>query len=406
MFKYIKNIFNSIGIFTLLSLSYIETIFCNKIFIFNNMLKNQIIRSGPVPIKIAQFIINYKNIEYYTNKPAFLLVYNDLFNNVYKNKISNIENYRLLNSGSICAVYLNNNNNTILKKLHYKSIDSVNFYLSLVGYLFYLFSIPIEYNDFKAIFLKQFNMEFESSMHKEFYNNVDNKLIKIPKIINSNESEIIMEYLPSKSFSSSNLSYIMTTKYSNILSIFFKQMYVENGLLHLDIHDGNWGLTEDGIVVYDFGYSLKLFDSNDEVEKKLYHDVLFYSRPSHLKHLITIIFKNFITPSLIDYNDFYNFIGNINDEYDKDNLLIDLLKYCKKNNYKINIKLYYIFSSFSILRSMLEYIFNYNILDLSKDLSRDKILCKKLIHENAILYQNQYYNSTKLWNKKLIHDSS
>jgi hypothetical protein len=403
MFNNIKNVFNSILIVTLLSLSYIETLCCKKIFIFNQMLKNQIIRSGPVPVKIAQFIINYKNIEYYNNKPAYLVIYNDLFNNVYKNKIPHIENYKLLNSGSICAVYLNNNDNTILKKLHYKSIDSVNFYLSLIGNLFYLFSIPINYNDFKAIFLKQFNIEFESSMHNEFYNKVDNKLIKIPKIIINNETEIIMEYLPSKSFNSSDLSYKNTTKYSNILSIFFKQMYVENGLLHLDMHDGNWGLTDDGIVVYDFGYSLKLFDCNDEAEKKLFHDVLFYSRPPHFKHLITIIFTNFISPSLIDYNDFYNFIGKINDEYDKHHLLVDLIKYCKKNNYKINIKLYYIFSSFSILRSLLEHIFNYNTTDF-KDSSRDNILCQKLIHENAILYQNQHYNTTKLWNNKIIQD--
>lgn len=404
MFNNLKNIFNSFGICALLCISYIETIFCKKKFIFNNMLKNQIIRSGPVPIKIAQFIINYKNIEHYNNKPTYLIVYNELFNNVYKNNITDIENYKLLNSGSICAVYLNNSNNTILKKLHYKSIDSVNFYLSLINYLFYLFSIPIDYNDFKTIFLKQFNMEFESNMHKEFYNHVDNKLIKIPKIINSNESEIIMEYIPSKSFSNSNLSYIKTTKYSNILSIFFKQMYVENGLLHLDIHDGNWGLTEDGIVIYDFGYSLKLFDTNNEIEKNLYHDVLFNSRPSHLKHLISIIFRNFIKPRINDYSDFYKFIGNINDQYDKHDLLIDLIKYCNKNHYIINIKLYYILSSFSILRCMLEHIFDYNIVDLSKDLSRDKILCQKLIHENAILYQNHYYNTTKVWNNKIIDD--
>ena len=393
------DIINFISMCCLGPFVYIETIFCKKIFIFNNILKNQIIRSGPVPIKIAQFIINYKKIEHYDNKLEYLTVYNDLFNNVYKNKITESENYTFLNSGSICNIYINKNNNTILKRLHYKSIDSVHFYLYMIKHLFYFFSIPLDYNDFKTIFLNQFCMKFESSMHQEFYNNIDNKLIKIPKIIKNNDSEIIMEYLPSKSFTNSNLSYINTTKYAQILCIFFKHMYLENGLIHLDIHDGNWGLTEDGIVVYDFGYSLKLFDPNDIVEKKIYYDLLFYNWSLNSNELTKLIFSHFVTPKINDYTEFYKKIKNLDNEYDRNRLLFDFITYCKKYNLKIHINLYYILHSMTILRCMYDYIFQ----NMNSDLNENKVLTEKLIHENAILYKRDLFKNVTSFNKQLIH---
>jgi len=398
MYLYFYEIYNTIKIITLLPLAYIETIFCKKRYICNKMLKNQIIQAGPVPIKIAQFIINFKNIEYYNAKPAYLDVYDDLFNNVYKNKIENIENHTILNSGSICAIYRNNTDNTIIKRLHYKSIHSIHFYLSLIEYLFYVLNIPVDFNEFKRNFINQFSMNFESKMHTLFYNGLDNKLIKIPKIIDNNDEQIIMEYLPSRSFTKSNLSYFEAIKYSNILNIFFKHMILEHGIIHNDMHDGNWGVTDEGIVIYDFGYSTQLFDPNNIEEKELYSEVLLNSRFNE-KKFISIINEKLTLPPIMNVEKiFKNTKIDFSTEHDIFQIIKVYIKYCKLHNHKLHINTYYLFSSLTIIRSIYNSIFQkYNI-----NLSEKKITYKKLVMENAIIYTNPYYNNCKVWNKLLI----
>ena len=393
MFGILLDIINFSGICFLAPFAYFEGKYCKYTLFMNKMLKNQIIRSGPIPIKIAQFIINFKNIECYDNKPAYLTVYNDLFNNVYKkNKIDKIKNYTLLNSGSICAVYLHNTDNTILKKLHYKSIDSLNFYLSLIKYLFYLFSIPLEYNDFKKIFVNQFSMEFESMMHMDFYNNVDNNLINIPKIINNNNTDIIMEYLPSQCINNTNLSFIKMTKYAQVLSIFFKHMFLDKGLIHIDLHDGNWGIIDDKIVIYDFGYSLKIFDPNDTVEKKLYEDLLFYFINEDLKESCNIIFSNFTTPVITDYS----FMIDNNPEFDSDKILSTLIQFSIKKQFRLHINIFYLLYATGLQNCRYKYLFKENNTTFhEKQIS-------KLQYENAIIYKNQFYNNVKMYNDKNI----
>ena len=400
MYLYLNEIYNTIKIITLLPLAYIESIFCKKIYICNKILKNQIIQAGPVPIKIAQFIINFKNIEYFNEKPAYLDVYDDLFNNVYKNKIENIENHTILNSGSICAIYRNNTDNTIIKRLHYKSIHSIHFYLSLIEYLFYVLNIPVDFNEFKRNFINQFSMNFESKMHRLFYNTVDNKLIKIPKIIENNDEQIIMEYLPCRSFTKSNLSYFEAIKYSNILSIFVKHIYFVEGIIHNDIHDGNWGVTDEGIVIYDFGYSAQLFDPSNVEEKELYMDLMFNVRCNKMK-FISLICQKLTTPPITNFEEYIN-THNIKIDYASEYANIQLVKlyinYCKLHNHKLHINAFYLFSSLSIIRNIFDFIFKKN----NTNLSDNKMVYNKLVMENAIIYTNPYYNNCKVWNKLLI----
>ncbi len=400
MIRFIFDSINFIGIFCLLPLSIIEIKYFKTCF-FNTLLKKQIINSGPIPIKIAQFIINFQNLELKLIKPKYLTIYDELFDNVYININNNIKDYTLINSGSICAVYLHLNNKEILKKLHYKSIQSTTFYFVIIKWLFYIFKIPINFNDFSKSFFNQFSMNFESEMQQNFYNSLDNKLIQIPRIIKYNDKEIFMEYLPSISYRKSNLSIIKAIKYCNIMAIFFKHMYL-NGLIHLDIHDGNWGINENGIVIYDFGYSIKLFDPLNENETKIYTDLMFYFLIKDIKKITKLIFAHFISPRLTSIEDkiISELIPPPEHYLDDSYLLRKLIENSKIYNYKIHINLYYILHSFISLKFMYNHLFY-----LGTDLINDKIkinAINKATHENAIIYKNPYYNNVKLFNNRVI----
>jgi hypothetical protein len=402
MISYIFDLINLIGIFSLLPLSIIEIKYFKNCIFFNKLLKNQIINSGPIPIKIAQFVINFQNLELKLNKPYYLIIYDELFDNVYKNNINNIEDYTLVNSGSICGVYLHSNNKEILKKLHYKSRQSTTFYFAIIKCIFYIFNIPISVNDFSKIFLNQFSMNFESEMQQNFYNSLDNKLIQIPRVIKYNDEEILMEYLPSKSYIKSNLSIIKTIKYCNMMAIFFKHMYLEKGIIHLDIHDGNWGINEKGIVIYDFGYSLTLFDPMNETERKIYTDLIFYFLTKDMKNLINVIFTHFINPPIIN-NNFILEILTPELCLDDQRLLSEIIEKSKIYKYKIHINLYYILHSFIVLKFMYNHLF-YTDPDSIKDKSSIYLTHRinKIIHENAIIHTNPYYNNVKLLNNRII----
>ena len=400
MIRFIFDLINLIGIFSLLPLSIIEIKYFKNSVFFNKLLKNQIINSGPIPIKITQFIINFQNLELKLSKPYYLTIYDELFDNVYKNNINNIEDFTLINSGSICGVYLHSNNKEILKKLHYKSTQSSTFYFGIIKCLFYIFNIPISVNDFSKIFFNQFSMNFESEMQLNFYNSLDNKLIQIPRVIKYNNNEILMEYLPSKSYRKSNLSIIKTIKYCNMIDIFFKHMYLEKGIIHLDIHDGNWGFNENGVVIYDFGYSLKLFDPLNENQRKIYTDLLLYSLTKDIENLINCIFTNFISPRLSNF-DFM--LKSLNPEYyfDDEYLLLKLIEQSKIHKYILDINLYYIFHSFIVLKFMYNHLFFYTGQDYSKNKTITHAI-NKATHENAIIHSNPYYNNVKLFNNRLI----
>ena len=48
-------------------------------------------------------------------------------------------------------------------------------------------------------------------------------------------------------------------------------MFLNEGLLHLDLHAGNWGLDENNeLVILDFGYSLRIYDKDDLKKKQVY----------------------------------------------------------------------------------------------------------------------------------------
>jgi predicted unusual protein kinase regulating ubiquinone biosynthesis (AarF/ABC1/UbiB family) len=241
-------------------------------------------------------------------------------------------------------------------------------------------------------------MNFESKMHRLFYNGLDNKLIKIPKIIDNNDEQIIMEYLPSRSFTKSNLSYFEAIKYSNILTIFFKHMILEHGIIHNDMHDGNWGVTDEGIVIYDFGYSTQLFDPNNIEEKELYSEIYLNSRFNEKKFFDLIGEKLTIPPIMNVDKILKNTKVDFSNEYDIFQIIKLYINTCKLNNHKIHINTYYLFSSLTITRSIYVSIFKkYNINSSEKN-----IRYKKLVMENAIIYTNPYYNNCKVWNKLLI----
>jgi hypothetical protein len=403
MIRFIFDLINFIGIFSLLPLSMIEIKYFKKFLFFNKLLKKQIIKSGPIPIKIAQFIINFQHLELKINKPNYLTIYDELFDNVYNNNnINNIKDFTIINSGSICAIYLHSNNKEIIKKLHYKSTQSTTFYFAIIKWLFYIFKIPININDFSKSFFNQFSMNFESEMQQNFYNLLDNKLIQIPKIIKYNDQEIFMEYLPSISYRKSNLSIIKTIKHCNIMAIFFKHMYL-NGIIHLDIHDGNWGINENGIVIYDFGYSLKLFDPLDEIETKIYTDLMFYFLIKDMEKIIKSIFTHFISPRLttnIEDKIISELIPPPELYLDDSYLLRKLIENSKIYQYKIHINLYYILHSFLSLKFMYNHLF-YTDTDLIKDKIKINAI-NKATHENAIIHKNPYYNSVKLFNNRVI----
>ena len=340
-----------------------------KTFYTIKLLKFFIKLGGTLPIKLGQFIINKKKLEYIDEKiPKYILELDDLLYNIidknnYTKKdwlidypeLKNYPNFKIINSGSIGSVFLiqKNNKKYALKIQHSSILNKTKKQILILKYLLnYRFIKPyiiFSFDEISNIFLNQFNFNYEGNKQIEFYevynNNTCNGLI-IPKIFLKNERQLLMEYLPIKFINDNSITDLHKFKCIIKFQIFLKYMFLEEGLLHLDLHSGNWGLNEKGLVVLDFGYSLRIFNNNDIEKKKIFQNLWIYLNTRDRENFVTSVINNFISETHKSTTDniIKLLLEDIKDKniFDAKNMYPIVLNFCKKFNFNLSNDFYFL----------------------------------------------------------------
>jgi predicted unusual protein kinase regulating ubiquinone biosynthesis (AarF/ABC1/UbiB family) len=196
--------------------------------------------------------------------------------------------------------------------------------------------------------LNQFNFDFEGDKQVEFYEifkERDSGLV-VPKIYYKDDRKILMEYIPITFINSNEISEIHKIKGILKFQVFLKYMFLEEGLLHLDLHSGNWGINNNNLTILDFGYSLRVYENNNLEKKKAFQDMWVYLNTRDERNFITIVLNNFITETQnIDKKKllelFFEEMKDIN-IFDPKNMYSIVLKFCNNHNFKLSNDFYFI----------------------------------------------------------------
>jgi len=332
------------------------------------LLKYFIKSGGTFTIKLGQLLINKKKFEYEDSKiPKWVLELDDLLYNVIdKNyytqeqwindypELKNYENFTIINSGSIGSVFLieQNKKKYALKIQHSSILNKTKKQIKLLKLLinnrFIEPYVIFSFDEICNIFLNQFNFDLEGEKQIEFYEvfkERDNGLI-IPKIYYKDDRKILMEYIPITFINSNEISEVHKMKGILKFQVFLKYMFLEEGLLHLDLHLGNWGINNNNLTILDFGYSLRMYKNNNLEKKKIYQDLWIYLNTRDERNFITIVLNNFIIEN--QQNDRENLVKLFFDEmkdiniFNSKNIYSIILKFCNNHNFKLSNDFYFI----------------------------------------------------------------
>jgi len=395
------------------------------------ILKFFIKMGGTFTIKLSQFIINKKKLEYEDSKiPKWLLKLDDLLYNVvnknnYKKsqwindypELKNYDNFSIINSGSIGSVFLiEKNNRKYALKIQHSSIlnktkKQIKILKLLINNRFIKPYIIFSFDEICNIFLNQFNFDFEGDKQVEFYEifkDRDSGLI-VPKIYYKDDRKILMEYIPITFINSNELSEVHKMKGILKFLIFLKYMILEEGLLHLDLHSGNWGINDNNLIILDFGYSLRIYDKNDIKKKKALQDmwISMYSRDT--PNFVREIINNFITAT-------YNYDTNILVEkileevkdkniFDNKNIYSIILNFCNNHKFKLNNEFYFITYYLTFTIGFVTKYFKFDKdLDCQNfnELYNSHLIISK--YEDIIFDQYPLFSKYKYVNEKIIEN--
>lgn len=233
-------------------------------------LKRTLEKSGPMYVKIGQFIGNRPDLfgDEISEEVSALQNHVEPFKITEKPKGLDMEDEPFA-SASIAQVHMGRlkNGKTIVVKMKRPNIDrelksEMNDIKNVFTAATYLMpemkSLLNWFDDFEKTITNELDFKKEIKniqMFRKIYRH--NPDVKIPAVVEtlSTNNMIIMEYVPSKSIK----SYTNPLQISeNIMNMFVEQI-LYNGVIHGDLHAGNMGCTEDGrIVLYDFGNVIQI----------------------------------------------------------------------------------------------------------------------------------------------------
>jgi predicted unusual protein kinase regulating ubiquinone biosynthesis (AarF/ABC1/UbiB family) len=209
--------------------------------------------------KFEKFYNNCRVHELEYTKSIYKLSFNENLTDIY-------DIIEIIGSGSVGQVYKvkekDTNNYFALKVSHPNlktefSIFQIFFKL-IIKYIDYKKYIPVENIDY---FIESIHNQIDLRNEYENCNRIrelykENPKIIIPKIIKHSESVLIMNYVESKSIDKIESEYSIY----NILSLLL--IFTNNnclyGISHGDLHKGNWGISNNKLVIYDFGFCFEL----------------------------------------------------------------------------------------------------------------------------------------------------
>ena len=434
-----------------------------KIFSIPNkfLLKNlyfNINLNGAFAIKLVQWTITqFKFIEDSNFKQKYIL---NLFSNFYeKNNTHNINYTRsilnknlpfnfnkhfifddtfIIKSGSIAQIYkikcINNvyynniqflkDNEYALKIVHPELKQQVYFFIKIINFHKYLvnnisyfkkYSLFFDLDNFIKNLLLQFDMnnEFKNMkyFYQEYYNN--NKII-IPQPFISYNNFLIMEYIDGTYFHDLNVSTIKKQEIYCILNLFFRDNVYYKDLVHGDLHPYNWKVIDPEndykIVIYDFGYIVKIINKQQIINFSYYH----YINDSYKSGEI---FYNYLINKNISLEEFNKLLKNYLEKKSREilpfsnELILDIFNFIYSNNYKVTTELFdftiisllqknYVSKYISYNRKKYNSLHDYNVT-INAIILNYKICQKYNIFTQLIEYYKNLLNDDNI--KKLYH---
>jgi predicted unusual protein kinase regulating ubiquinone biosynthesis (AarF/ABC1/UbiB family) len=422
----------------------INSLFFNYVFYkrFSNpnkfLLKNlyfNINLNGAFAIKLVQWTIT--QFQFIEDSNSFNKYILNLFSNFYENNYIHNINYTLsilnnnlafnfnkhfifvndftIKSGSIAQIYkikctndlyyndiqFLKDNEYALKIVHpelkyqvYFFIKIINLHKYLVNNISYFkkYSLFFDLDNFIKNLLLQFDMinEFKNMkyFYQEYYNN--DKII-IPKPFISYKKFLIMEYVNGTYFHDLNVNTIKKQEIYCLLNLFFRDNVYHKDLVHGDLHPYNWKIinpeSDYKIVIYDYGYIVKIINKQSIINFSYYHIINNTYKSGE-------IFYNYLINKNLSLQDFNDMLKNYLEKKCREiipfsnELIFDIFNFIYSNNFKVHAE----FFDFIIITLLQK---NY----ISKYISYNKIKYNSLyeynITVNSIILN---YNMCKKYN--------
>lgn len=406
-------------------------------------LKNEIVKMGPVYIKVGQIISTRTDIfpKYITKELSELQsnvgymnfdevqdIFQLEFNKPINNYFSSFDEIPIASAsiGQVHTGILKSHNVRVAVKVQRKNIDEIFFDELTILLSFFNMIKKISINNDKQIsdiilildeLLK--NISNETNFIKERKNMIifhrlfkDTNTITIPRVYKNlcSQKILTMEYVKSKKITCIDGN---NEKIANELMTCFVKNVLQSGYIHCDPHPGNIGITDKNkIVLYDFGMVTR-FDRNI---KEYFRKIFFALMNKSTDELITFMIKScllipkesnatsieyltgyetIVLERLFQY--IYIYLGDLNANELIVNITTD--KYIDINDlpFEFDAQMIYLFKSFSTLEGVCKEIYNdFNYVDFMSEVILEFIDVDMLL--DKAVYD---FNTTRTLSKQL-----
>ena len=426
----------------------------NKVVSAKN-IKNDIVKMGPVYVKIGQIVSTRTDLfpEYITD------VFSDLQNEVEYMEYEDVENIfqsqfnqciddcfydfstQPIASASIGQVHIGtlkeNNTKVAIKVLRKEINKTFKEELLVIINIFNAYNSVMKLNknatDILTILRELYNnIENETNFEEELVNMMifkkildDNANIVVPRVYKplSSKEILTMEYVPSVKITDieSNRNEFLATE----LMKSFVLMILNDGYIHCDPHPGNIGINKDGkIVLYDFGM-VKKFDLNiKEYFRKIFFALMNQSSTELIEFMLSsgiLIakesngtnisaltgYETILLERLLNY--VYNYLNNLDIKILVKSINED--KYIDVNDipFEFDTQLVYLFKSFSTLEGVCKQIYSdFNYIDFMSEVVIEffdlNMLMDKMVYDiqSTTLQQKENNASNQSYTKMSI----
>ena len=437
----------------------INSLFFNYIFykIFSNpnkfLLKNlyfSINLNGAFAIKLVQWTIT--QFEFIEDSNSFNKYILNLFSNFYENNYLHNINYTLsilnnnlpfnfndyfifdnsfiIKSGSIAQIYkikcinqiyYNNiqfieNNEYALKIIHPELKYQVYFFIKIYYFYKYIvtnisyfkkYSLFFTLDTFIKNLLLQFDMnnEFKNMkyFYQEYYNNI--KII-IPQPFISYKNFLIMEYVNGTYFHDLNVNTIKKQEIYCVLNLFFRDNIFYKDLVHGDLHPYNWKVIDPEndykIVIYDFGYIVKIINKENII------NLMYYNYLNDTYKIGQFLYNQLIDKNICFEEFNYLFKTYLNERQSKmfplsKELILHIYNFLYINNYKLNNEIFDFIIITLLQKNYIVKFISYSKNNYTSNYEYNLTINSFILYSNICKKYNIFYNLLQYF-ENLLND--
>lgn len=259
---------------------------------------------GPCTIKFVQWYASrqekfqftrvFKNIYHHEFRETEYIFY-EAFDELIEHKIE-LESNTPLYSGSIGQIYKGidkESNTTVAVKIRHPRIEYkwTFLFIKILSWLFNFIN-EVDVDGFMQNFLTQLDFVQEAKnmiKMRECFKHNEN--IVIPEPLYYSQDVIVMTWEDSVGINTIE-SRTEKYKYIMLMWLFNQDCVINNQCVHGDLHEGNWGIRDGKMIVYDFG--LCICDNADIKEF-----VVSYEK-SDLRNIIRLVVRRCVTRPNVD----------------------------------------------------------------------------------------------------------